>query len=54
MYRITSDQSIEKLRDPKSAAGTKSAADRQENVSYDEMLPGSEEEERSHSEYLLP
>ncbi|XP_027342639.1 probable serine/threonine-protein kinase PIX7 isoform X2 [Abrus precatorius] len=47
MYRITSDNSIEKLKDPKSTAISKSLADRQENVSYKEMFPGSEEEARS-------
>ncbi|RDX60736.1 Proline-rich receptor-like protein kinase PERK12, partial [Mucuna pruriens] len=47
MYRITSDNSIEKLKDPKSTATTKSLADRQENVTYNEMFPGGEEEERS-------
>ncbi|WVZ00484.1 hypothetical protein V8G54_026553, partial [Vigna mungo] len=47
MYRITSDNSIERLKDPKSTSSTKSLADRQENVSYKEMFPGSEEEERS-------
>jgi len=54
MYRITSDNSIERLKDPKSTASTKSPVDRQENVSYKEMFPGSEEEERSlQSEYFL-
>ncbi|KAG5049051.1 hypothetical protein JHK85_010154 [Glycine max] len=47
MYRITSDNSIERLKDPKSAVSTKTFALRQENVSYKEMFPGSEEEERS-------
>ncbi|CAJ1958705.1 unnamed protein product [Sphenostylis stenocarpa] len=47
MYRITSDNSIERLKDPKSTASTKSLLDRLENVSYKEMFPGSEEEERS-------
>ncbi|RZC09943.1 Proline-rich receptor-like protein kinase PERK12 isoform D [Glycine soja] len=47
MYRITSDNSIERLKDPKSAVSTKTFADKQENVSYKEMFPGSEEEERS-------
>ncbi|ESW20770.1 hypothetical protein PHAVU_005G013200 [Phaseolus vulgaris] len=47
MYRITSDNSIERLKDPKSTSSTKSLVDRQENVSYKEMFPGSEEEERS-------
>ncbi|CAI8595906.1 unnamed protein product [Vicia faba] len=40
MYRITSDNSIEKLKDPKSIASKFS--ERQENVSYSEMIPGSE------------
>ncbi|KAK7334551.1 hypothetical protein VNO80_26310 [Phaseolus coccineus] len=47
MYRITSDNSIERLKDPKSTASSKSLVERQENVSYKEMFPGSEEEERS-------
>ncbi|XP_029128851.1 probable serine/threonine-protein kinase PIX7 isoform X2 [Cajanus cajan] len=47
MYRITSDNSIERLKDPKSIDSMKKHANRQENVSYNEMLPGSEEEERS-------
>jgi len=54
MYRITSDNSIERLKDPKSTSSTKSLVDRQENVSYKEMFPGSEEEERSlQSEYFF-
>ncbi|KAL2337299.1 hypothetical protein Fmac_011745 [Flemingia macrophylla] len=47
MYRITSDNSIERLKDPKTIASIKALANRQENVSYNEMFPGSEEEERS-------
>lgn len=55
MYRITSDNSIERLKDPKSAVSTKTFADKQENVSYKEMFPGSEEEERSLlSKYFYP
>ncbi|XP_006579136.1 probable serine/threonine-protein kinase PBL26 [Glycine max] len=55
MYRITSDNSIERLKDPKSAVSTKTFALRQENVSYKEMFPGSEEEERSLlSKYFYP
>ncbi|KAI5411040.1 probable serine/threonine-protein kinase PBL26 [Lathyrus oleraceus] len=42
MYRITSDNSIEKLKDPKSIASKFS--ERQENVSYSEMIPGSEDD----------
>ncbi|XP_058782787.1 inactive protein kinase SELMODRAFT_444075-like [Vicia villosa] len=42
MYRITSDNSIEKLKDPKSLASKFS--ERQENVSYSEMIPGSEDD----------
>nr|XP_027187003.1 probable serine/threonine-protein kinase PBL6 [Cicer arietinum] len=42
MYRITSDNSIEKLKDPKSAA-TK-FAEKQENISYSEMIPGSSDD----------
>ncbi|KAK7271543.1 hypothetical protein RJT34_27520 [Clitoria ternatea] len=42
LVRITSDNSIEKLKDPKSKDT------RQENVSYNEMFPGGEEESRSH------
>ncbi|KAJ1428341.1 Tyrosine-protein kinase, active site [Sesbania bispinosa] len=42
MYRITSDNSIEKLKDPNSTAAK--LAERQENVSYGEMIPGSTEE----------
>lgn len=52
MYRITSDNSIEKLKDPKLTATR--FAERQGNVSYAEMIPGSEEEAVSlHSKYLL-
>ncbi|KAL2337296.1 hypothetical protein Fmac_011742 [Flemingia macrophylla] len=47
MYRITSDNSIERLKDPKTIASMKALANRQENVSYNEMFPRSEEEERS-------
>ncbi|KAK7322533.1 hypothetical protein VNO77_25918 [Canavalia gladiata] len=59
MYRITSDNSIEKLKDPKSTAITESLAGRHENVRCKEMFPGSEEEEhlqrvsRSSSSDLL-
>lgn len=53
MYRITSDNSIERLKDPKSAVSTKTFALRQENVSYKEMFPGSEEEELL-SKYFYP
>nr|WIL59835.1 nodulation protein [Melilotus officinalis] len=42
MYRITSDNSIEKLKDPKSLASKLS--ERHENISYSEMIPGSEED----------
>ncbi|GAU16431.1 hypothetical protein TSUD_117800 [Trifolium subterraneum] len=42
MYRITSDNSLEKLKDPKSTA-TK-LSERQENISYSEMIPGSEDD----------
>ncbi|WJX36576.1 non-specific serine/threonine protein kinase [Trifolium repens] len=42
MYRITSDNSIEKLKDPKSTV-TK-LSERQENISYSEMIPGSEDD----------
>ncbi|XP_045823116.1 probable serine/threonine-protein kinase PBL5 isoform X2 [Trifolium pratense] len=42
MYRITSDNSLEKLKDPKSTASKLS--ERQENISYSEMIPGSEED----------
>ncbi|KAK7322534.1 hypothetical protein VNO77_25919 [Canavalia gladiata] len=45
MYRITSDNSIEKLKDPISTAITESLAGRYENVRCKEMFPGSEEEE---------
>lgn len=52
MYRITSDNSIEKLKDPKSAA-TK-FAEKQENISYSEMIPGSSDDGVSlHSKYFL-
>jgi hypothetical protein len=52
MYRITSDNSIEKLKDPKSTA-TK-LSERQENISYSEMIPGSEDDGVSlQSKYLF-
>lgn len=52
MYRIKSDNSIEKLKEPKLKATR--FAERQENVSYAEMIPGSEEEVISlQSKYLL-
>lgn len=52
MYRITSDNSIEKLKDA-NLTSTK-LAERQENVSYAEMFPGSAEEVVSlQSKYLL-
>ncbi|GAU16430.1 hypothetical protein TSUD_117790 [Trifolium subterraneum] len=40
--KITSDNSLEKLKDPKSTA-TK-LSERQENISYSEMIPGSEDD----------
>jgi len=52
MYRITSDNSIEKLKDPKSLASKLS--ERHENISYSEMIPGSEDDGVSlQSKYLL-
>ncbi|XP_039687217.1 uncharacterized protein [Medicago truncatula] len=52
MYRITSDNSIEKLKDPKSLAAKLS--ERHENISYSEMIPGNEDDGFSfQSKYLL-
>lgn len=52
MYRITSDNSLEKLKDPILTAIKPD--ERLENMRYSQMIPGSEEEATSlQSKYLL-
>lgn len=53
IYRITSHNYIEKLKEPRLASSTKSLAERPDNVTYREMMPGWAEEELSLSEYFL-